>query len=256
MVLFFDLDGTLLVDGVISEKCREALSKAKSKGHILILNTGRSPAFVPKEIFNDPLFAGHICGSSYTALFGQVLARQPLSRETLAVVYDFAKAEDVQVIFEGEKENFYAQVTRDGQKDAKEIFTRQELPAIVKVTFWCAPERVPADAFPGLRIVHFKSYAEGICIGYDKSSGMKLILDCLGAKRTETAAFGDSENDIDMLKFAGFALAMKNAPAYFDEFCRFRATDEKEGAAHAIEYFLAFEEAIRQKPRSGEDVAF
>ena len=86
MVLFFDLDGTLLVDGVISEKCREALSKAKSKGHILILNTGRSPAFVPKEIFNDPLFAGHICGSSYTDLFGQVLSRQPLSRETLAVV--------------------------------------------------------------------------------------------------------------------------------------------------------------------------
>ena len=226
MVLFFDLDGTLLVDGVISEKCREALSKAKSKGHILILNTGRSPAFVPKEIFNDPLFAGHICGSSYTDLFGQVLSRQPLSRETLAVVYDFAKAEDVQVIFEGEKENFYAQATRDGQKDAKEIFARQELPANVKVTFWCAPERVPADAFPGLRIVHFKSYAEGICIGYDKSSGMKLILDCLGAKRTETAAFGDSENDLAMFRVCPTGVCMKNAPDELVRLATYHANTE------------------------------
>lgn len=256
MILFFDLDGTLIVDGKISEKCRDALQKAKDQGHILVINTGRSPAFVPKEIYNDPLWAGHICGSSYTDLFGEVLSKAPLSKETLAAVYDFAKAEGAQVIFEGEKENFYAQVKSAEHKDAKEIFEREELPAIVKVTFWCAPEKVPADAFPGLRIVHFKSYAEGIRIGYDKSSGMKLILDCLGAKRTETAAFGDSENDIDMLKFAGFAFAMKNAPAYFDEFCRFRATDEKEGAAHAIEYFLAFEEAIRQKSRPGEDVAF
>ncbi len=255
MILFFDLDGTLLVDDVISERCREALNKAKSRGHILILNTGRSPAFVPKEIFDDPLFAGHICGSSYTDLFGEILSRESLSKDTLQSVYTFAKEQDAQVIFEGEKENFYTKPKSDAQKNVAEIFERKELPDVVKVTFWCEPQKVPADAFPGLRIVHFKRYAEGICKGYDKSSGMKLILDCLGAKRTETAAFGDSENDTDMMKYAGYAFAMKNAPAYFDEFCRFRATDEKEGAAHAIEYFLAFEEAIRQKSRQ-EDLAF
>ena len=241
MILFFDLDGTLLVDGKISEKCRDALQKAKDKGHILVINTGRSPAFVPKEIYNDPLWAGHICGSSYTDLFSEILSSAPLKKETLAAVYDFAKAEGVQVIFEGEKENFYAQTKSAEQKDAAEIFEREELPAIVKVTFWCAPERVPADAFPGLRIVHFKSYAEGISKGYDKSSGMKLILECLGAGREDTAAFGDSENDIDMLKFAGCAFAMKHAPDYFDDFCLFRA-DEQDGVPQAIERLLALEE--------------
>lgn len=237
MILFFDLDGTLLVDGKISEECRRALEKAKQSGHFLVLNTGRSPAFVPKQIFEDPLWAGHICGSSYTDLFGEVLSREPLSKKTLKSVFEFAKEQNVQVIFEGESENFYTLPQSAAQKDAAGIFEREELPAIVKVTFWCDPLRVPLDRFSGLRIVRFKSYAEGISVGFDKSSGMKLILEEMGFSKEDTMAFGDSENDIDMLKFAGKGVAMKDAPADFDGFCVYRAKNA-DGVPEALQQLV------------------
>jgi Cof subfamily protein (haloacid dehalogenase superfamily) len=47
--------------------------------------------------------------------------------------------------------------------------------------------------------------------GGGKSAGMQVFLDKYGLERSETMAFGDGENDIDMLKFAGIGVAMGNA---------------------------------------------
>lgn len=237
MILFFDLDGTLLVDGVISERCCAALKKAKEQGHLLVLNTGRSPAFVPPAIYNDPLWDGHICGSSFVELRGEKLSGVFLDRALLKDVYDFAMEQRARVIFEGEKENFITCAPDSSLSDASVIFEREVLPAIVKVTFWCDPMNVPLDRFEGLRIVRFKSYAEGIRLGFDKSSGMEMILKRTGLSRKDTAAFGDSENDTDMLKFAGLAVAMKGAPAEFDSFCVYRAREE-DGVPEALEALI------------------
>lgn len=44
-----------------------------------------------------------------------------------------------------------------------------------------------------------------------KHSGVKFIMELLGLKKEEIAAFGDADNDIDMLQFAGISIAMENA---------------------------------------------
>jgi Cof subfamily protein (haloacid dehalogenase superfamily) len=44
-----------------------------------------------------------------------------------------------------------------------------------------------------------------------KHSGLKVLMDVLNVKQEEIAAFGDADNDIDMLKFAGTGIAMANA---------------------------------------------
>ena len=44
-----------------------------------------------------------------------------------------------------------------------------------------------------------------------KKSGLAFITDMLGIKREETAAFGDADNDVDMLRFAGCGIAVENA---------------------------------------------
>ena len=233
MVLFFDLDGTLLLGGQISERCHKALEMARDAGHTLVINTGRAPAFVPEKVFNDPVFDGHICGSTYVDFKGKVLSYDSLSKDLLARVYDFSIKNGLQVVYEGAKENFISCAQGLNYTDAALMFSREELPAIVKITFACDPKKVPADAFEGLRVVHFKSYAEGIKQGYDKAYGMKLILEELGLSREDAVAFGDSENDIDMLKFAGKGVAMKNAPESFDDFCVYRA-EEQDGVPEGL----------------------
>ena len=44
-----------------------------------------------------------------------------------------------------------------------------------------------------------------------KHSGVKYFMEMLGLNREEIAAFGDADNDVDMLEFAGCGIAMENA---------------------------------------------
>ena len=44
-----------------------------------------------------------------------------------------------------------------------------------------------------------------------KHSGVKFISDLLKLKHEETAAFGDAGNDVDMLRYVKYGIAVENA---------------------------------------------
>lgn len=46
-----------------------------------------------------------------------------------------------------------------------------------------------------------------------KKSGVEFLVHHLGIERNQTAAFGDADNDIDMIEYAGCGIAMENATA-------------------------------------------
>ena len=46
----------------------------------------------------------------------------------------------------------------------------------------------------------------------NKSAGLEIICQRYGIDAAEVVAFGDGLNDIDMLRWAGQAVAMSNAP--------------------------------------------
>ena len=99
---------------------------------------------------------------------------------------------------------------------------------------WDIPKRV-AMRFPKVRCINFGGYGEQITSGYDKAFGMKLLCDKLGVKYENTAAFGDSVNDVEMLKFAGKSVIMKSAPAALDEYAILRTSLDDGGVAEGIE---------------------
>lgn len=53
-------------------------------------------------------------------------------------------------------------------------------------------------------------YYEFTAKGVDKGSALTIAMNKLGIKPEECIAFGDAENDISMLKFAGISIAMAN----------------------------------------------
>lgn len=55
--------------------------------------------------------------------------------------------------------------------------------------------------------------AEIAAAGVNKAAGLEVICQRYGITAAETIAFGDGLNDIDMLRWAGQAVAMSNAPA-------------------------------------------
>ena len=60
-----------------------------------------------------------------------------------------------------------------------------------------------------------------------------------GISRAEIMAFGDGLNDMDMLKEAGFAVAMENGRDEVKEIADYiTCSNEQEGVAYAIEKFV------------------
>ena len=63
-----------------------------------------------------------------------------------------------------------------------------------------------------LTLIPNRGYAEAVPAGCCKSDGMRRLLETAGMTREDSVAFGDSGNDIDMLRYAGIGVAMGDAP--------------------------------------------
>jgi hydroxymethylpyrimidine pyrophosphatase-like HAD family hydrolase len=75
-----------------------------------------------------------------------------------------------------------------------------------------------------------------------KAAGLRFLLDQMGIAPEETAAFGDADNDIDMLQMVGWGIAMANA----SEGCKKAAdyitrTNLEDGVAYGIREILRIE---------------
>jgi Cof subfamily protein (haloacid dehalogenase superfamily) len=82
-----------------------------------------------------------------------------------------------------------------------------------------------------------------------KGTGLEFVADRLGFTRERTVAFGDAENDIELLEWAGFAVAVANAHqpvrAVADFVC---PSVDEEGVAQVIEAYLASLDSSSSQP--------
>ena len=72
-----------------------------------------------------------------------------------------------------------------------------------------------------------------------KASGLAFVAEHLGFARERTVALGDGENDVELLEWAGYSVAVENAHervlAVADFVC---PPAEEEGVAQVIEAYL------------------
>ncbi|MBQ4556448.1 MAG: HAD family phosphatase [Clostridia bacterium] len=240
-LVFFDIDGTLVFNKIgISEKNVAALRRLKEDGHLIFINSGRSRYIVPKLLTQAVEFDGFICGSSYVEYHGEVLNRVVVDRDTIETVCRLGLDNGMRVIFEGE-DNAYGinggafHACVDITADFESYLDKTEEMRVTKITFDRDLSDDIIDRLPMLRVINFGRYSEAVAKGYDKAFGMNLLCEKLGVPRERTVAFGDSVNDIEMLKFAGKGVIMKSAPAMLDEYSVIRTDSDHEGVAEGIE---------------------
>ena len=84
MIVFFDLDGTLISDDeayIIPDSAVNAIHKAQKNGHLMYVDTGRTVMNVEQRI-RDIGFDGYICGCGmYIECDGKVIYQHTLSSE-------------------------------------------------------------------------------------------------------------------------------------------------------------------------------
>ena len=217
--LFFDLDGTISFDGdSIEENIIEYILKLKESGHQIFINTGRGLSHISKKIINCLPWDGIIAGSGYLWYKGEVLYSAVLSEKTVKDLYFYCKEKDAVGIFEG-VDNIYTSkpypvteilMTDENVDDTKEI---------TSVTVLCHIEKDEAkELFPDLGTVIFPNYFEGYPKDHGKDTCMRLLTEKFGISPDDMIAFGDSENDERMLRYAGTSVAVGCVPDSFNSF--------------------------------------
>jgi Cof subfamily protein (haloacid dehalogenase superfamily) len=218
LVIFLDIDGTLYTttNGTPKENI-EAIRQVREQGHMVLLNTGRSYGNIPDEIMEGIPLDGFVSALGSDVRFqGEKLFTQALSQEQLRRIIEFHLEDGRYCVLEGEDDVF---AINPRKKDRKKLVTSpddfDELYSGSRISILAVHGEVSererelfGDEF---YFVEHPGYYECALKGCNKATGMEVVLDHLGKTAQDTIAMGDSMNDLDMLEYAGFSIAMENA---------------------------------------------
>lgn len=241
-IIFFDIDGTLIdmTKKAISDKTVETLLRLKENGVKICIATGRAPGSVPKFDGVDfdafLTFNGSYCFNSSDVILSTPIPKidvekmienatrinRPVSiagkdrvvangtDKDLSDYFGFAKqktpvSDDFDEVLKGE----IYQMMMGGRKDEYDDILKDVENA--RITAWWdrAVDIIPSNS--------------------GKGNGIEAILKYYGIDKSESMAFGDGGNDIEMLQTVGTGVAMGNALDHVkevaDEICGTSAED-------------------------------
>ena len=255
MIIFFDIDGTLIPEpvGGIPESTKEAIRIARKKGHICMINTGRSLALVGPDVTGDVEFDGILLGCGTMIIFrGETLLHKTFAIEEAEEIISGLHRHRIDAVLEGSEINF-----RDSdERIFTDVFRRyihqfdhlhyqsfEEAPGHFDKFYAYADKAGKMEAFSRefgdrLDFVDRKGgYYEIMPKGCSKASGMRYIAEKLGIPMSRTVAIGDSSNDIPMFECAAVSIAMGNATEDVKEMVDFVTTDaDKDGIWNALQW--------------------
>ena len=225
--VFFDIDGTLWDEHfVIPESTKEAIRKLRENGHLAYLCSGRTRAFIQDERLLALGFDGIVAGcGTWIEMDGKTLFYKKLEQELIEDTIHILKEYGIPTVYEGSR-NLYMDL-EEFEEDPyglklKETLGEDLLPVtgnegIMEISkFSCS---TPDDAYLKVishleenftPLVHDAACAEFVPKGFSKASGIEKTCELLGIEKEDTYAFGDSINDVEMLKHVQHGIAMGN----------------------------------------------
>lgn len=267
----FDLDGTVLDGSIMSEAVETALRKMSGSGICVTVSTGRDISQIPQNVLSCFDYRVTTNGSSVTDREGSVIEDHPIDAETAGkairiirrchgtcCVYlnGFVVATPLFLIRLLKRTNYLSKSHRKATRDVRnnrivfsvEGFLRRSGRNVYKIqTFFTnqtdaleAARRI-GEALPLNPIVMEDSSMETTREGITKAHGLLELCSVLGCNHENIMAFGDSANDLEMLRTAGFSVGMGNA-----EQCVRDAVDyitdpvSEDGVATAINKLFGF----------------
>ncbi|HJC51419.1 MAG TPA: Cof-type HAD-IIB family hydrolase [Candidatus Anaerostipes avistercoris] len=254
-IVFFDIDGTLFYSGIgIPHSAKEALKQLFANGHKAVMCTGRSRGMIPESYFHMG-FHGMILGAgAYVEYEGKVLRDDLMSGQEVRKVIDWGRKQEIGIILEGKNDGYYdadnhqtyyTDMVRRTERDCEvKLKSLSEAEAVQKWTYHhLDPERKYEieDILKGKYIGTFHEPANSVEFlpkGIQKAKGIEWILEHTGLSWEDTYAFGDSANDIDMIRYVHYGTAMGNAVPELKEAADYvTERADRDGIALGLEHF-------------------
>lgn len=264
-----DLDGTVLTEKKeLTDRTKAAISKALAQGVVVLVATGRPWMGVPEELRDFPGMRYALTSNGARIidtvedrvieehLLSPRLAQKVLEicgkYDTLQEVYfdgqGYAPADQMAVVERYHKNPSMCEYMRKTRIPVEDIgvLVKKENRGLDKVQalFADMDERELAwrelEAEEGLELVGSLRYNIEInAAGVNKGKGLVNLGRMLGIRREEIMACGDGDNDIVMLKEAGFGVAMANGEDKVKEAADYiTLSNEEDGVADVIEKYV------------------
>ncbi len=248
-VIAVDLDGTLLrSDGSVSPRTLRALGECAERGWRLVVATGRRPATVvtalPPELVPDAIVYNNGCGIQLDDLCIHEDLMQPHHSLQIvqwiedrwpdcalaALVDDAIYLNREQAAFPDHPVAPLAEVVcRPAAKLVVNLASlegadglHQSLPLECKMLVTCRGE-----------------WGEIMPARASKARGLQMVVERWGLTLADVVAFGDDNNDLEMIAEAGMGVAMANAaPGVISVADRVTLSNDEDGVAQTLEALL------------------
>ncbi len=259
----FDVDGTLIDrHGVLTERTASALEALTGAGVIAVLATGRPWPQAQPIVWCAPSVSYAVCLNGAVvmdAVAGEQIADRSMTRFEALEAAEIARKliPDVRLgldLADGRhawEHGFAPDMPADLLADINVARVEDACAAVDgPVLTWlvCVPGvdtlRVIDELAPQMPLgteirPSGLDMAEIAAVGVNKSAGLEVVCQRYGIDASETVAFGDGFNDIDMLRWAGWSIAMSNGPAEVQAAADFVAPNgDGDGVAAVIEQML------------------
>ena len=220
-IIFFDIDGTLIAmdQDTISEKTLEALKQLQEKGIKLCLATGRGPMLVPHfdgvEFDAFLTYNGSYCYDHEGTLYSNCIPSKDIERiikNADKMGKPVALATKDRMAANGKDQDlidYYA--FGNAEVDVAEDFEEIKKEKVYQVLMGARVEEYQEilKGVQGAEITAWWDRAVDIIpVNAGKGAGIEKMLKHYGIDRSQAMAFGDGNNDIEMLKVAGTSYAM------------------------------------------------
>ena len=233
-LIFFDIDGTVITDDglkrIVPDSTLHTLRSLHENGHLCFINTGRSLAELDKLIRSLP-FDGYVCGcGTYVSYQGRELFSHTIPAAMGNEILELLPACHLEWVLEGTENIYYSSEpyqTRIGE------FKKEHLVLLPDTISIVPPEKAKNLSFDKFCICLGKkhkfdtSYAalkdrltfidrgsgfyEIVPAGFSKASGIAYLESYFQIPHEDTIAVGDSTNDLPMLDYAAYSIAMGNS---------------------------------------------
>lgn len=249
--VFFDIDGTLLShsQGRVPEDTQTALRALKKAGIKVFTSTGRHILELEQLPVNELEFDGYVLLNGQLCLDAEkeILYSSAIPDEDIRRILPWFEERKHAIAFV-EKDRIYINQINERVRSAQKDIS-SELPLTGSYTgepvylVNMFEEDNVIEAFmkemPHCKVTRWNPYGTDIISRESgKVTGMQKILDYFEIPREACMAFGDGENDMEMLRFAGIGIAMGNADSEVKACADYVTSDVDEGGIwHALKHF-------------------
>lgn len=262
-LIALDLDGTLLTDGkTISERTKQVIQRVRQQGHEVMISTGRpyrsSEMYYQELALNTPIvnFNGAFIHHPKDHTFGEF--HSPMDIQVAKEIVDAcSQFQFFNIVAEVKDEVYFhyhdeklldifslgGPLTTSGdlreflKKDPTSMLIHaqeQEVPTIRKHL-----SDVHAEVIDHRRWGAPWHVIEIVKYGLSKAVGIEKVSEYLDIPQERIIAFGDEDNDLEMLQYAGTGVAMGNAISQLKEVANeITLSNEEDGIAVFLEKYL------------------